>query len=163
MSEAPARIFQISSVISLWRKLNFGHMTSMAPDLWEMVPVQSASRTRVGSWFTRLIPDKYPISNPNPLLKIKNSTLQIWGFRAIHVPGEEFSGVYSSSEQKNNDCRCSTTDASLMNLSLGTLCQETVVKSGGSWSNCGRSHFRRNVIHLSGVGPGPYIRSFLFL
>lgn len=69
---------------------------------------------------TRLIPDKYPVSNPNPLLKIMNSALTVWGFSQIRSQVEEFSRIYSSWAQKNG-CRRSQTDVSLMNISLGTV------------------------------------------
>lgn len=125
MSEAPVRIFQIFSVNLLSDfPLKEMKLLSCDPDgsgpLWDGTGLINLNYPH-WSMIHRIKrgPDKYPVCNPNPLLKIRNSALTIWGFWGIHSQGEEFSWFYSGWEQKSNGCWWSQTDVSSMIVFFG--------------------------------------------
>lgn len=152
ISEAPVRIFQIFSA-NLLRDFPLKEMKLLSCDpdgsgpLWDGTGLIDLTYPR---WSVihriKRDPGKYPVCNPNPLLKIRNSALTIWGFWGIYSQGEEFTWFYSRWEQKSNGCRWSQTNVSSMIVFLGFVLGD--VKAGWSWSNCGRNNLRRNVTRL---------------
>lgn len=130
ISEAPVRIFHIFSVNSPCDfPLKEMKLLSCDPDssgpLWDGTVL--IDLTYPGWSVIHRIkrgPDKYPVCNPNPLLKIRNSALTIWGFWGIHSQGEEFTWFYSGWEQKSNGCWWSQTAVSLMIAFVGSVLRD---------------------------------------